>query len=222
MAPDYESDMARNKKVWNFVKGDISKLLSDCAFDMNVQVSITEDKSFLVDYQANKSSDNYVIGYDFSFAHSLHIDNESHEFMALMLAIVSRLQRTYKGAFSVKCDYYPIVARANEMLLNSLGMRASHNWLSTFVEYPTPGRKPLKDKPITSSEAMRRSMNKKRRSGKARLSSWVDNDIKSQLDDYCKKQGCTIEKALADILPLGLNISAYLNNKNDKGQNKAI
>lgn len=213
--PDFSLDESKAKKIWNFVKGDIAKLLSAIEYDTNIQVSVLDDKSYLVDHQPNNQCNKLKIGHDLQFANGLEIKENEIAFPALILAILIRLQRTYKKAFKVTCNHYPIVARANQMLQEVLNIKTSHNWLGGFIEYPMPGRKPVKEKPLTTKEVSQRYTAKRQAQGEVQLKTWIHRDVKNQLDVYCQLKGCKLEEALAEIIPLGLNIGTYLNKKNE-------
>ena len=89
--------------------------------------------------------------------------------------------------------------------------------LCAFITYPVPGKRPIKERALTMSETSERYAQKRTREGKVQLKSWIQKDIKTALDDYCKLKGITIQNALNEVLPLGLNIGTYLTAKNVSG-----
>ncbi len=215
-------DSAKLKKVWNFIKGDIHKILVASSLSGNIQITEHPDGSFLIDFNSHQHHDEIIISYDLSFANELIIEGGNTALQSLILALLIRIEQTHRKAFRVSCNYYPIVDGARKILLTALNMKATHNMLCAFINYPVPGKRPIKERALTTSEATERYAQKRTKEGKVQLKSWIQKDTKMALDAYCKLKGITIQKALNEVLPLGLNIGTYLITKENQSQNKAI
>ena len=211
--PQYLPAQSKLKKVWSLIKGDISSILSSVQFDHNVQISIGEDGSFIINHQLNNNLHLICVSAYLSFAKDLDLSNIDIEFAALILAVVIRIERTYKRAFSVNCNYYPIIDKAKRLLLISLNIKVYHNSLCRFIDYPVPGKRPIKDKPLTTREVSKRYSQKRIDKGEVQMKFWLPKTLKEELVDYAKTKGITLEKALQELIPLGINIGTYLNNQ---------
>jgi len=211
LASDFVLDVAKTKKSWNFVKGDLTKILAALDFGSNVQISLAEDRSYVLDIQANHAVKTITFSYDLSLLDGLEIEGEDLNFSAVILACVIRLQHSYRKAFKISCDSYPVIQNAVQILADSLNVKVTNNWLCTFIDYPVPGRKPIKEKKLSSQEVSARYADKRRLRGEVQMKTWIKQDLKDQLDFYCQTRGCTLESALSEIIPLGLNIGTYLN-----------
>jgi hypothetical protein len=211
--PEHLPTQSKLKKVWSLIKGDILSILSSVQFDHNVQISIGKDGSFIIDHQPNNNLHHIRIGADLSFTRDLDLSDTDIEFAALILAAVIRIERTYKRAFSVNCNYYPIIDKAKRLLLKSLNIKVHHNSLCRFIDYPVPGKRPIKDKPLTTREVSKRYSQKRIDKGEVQMKFWLPKTLKEELADYAKTKGITLEKALQELIPLGINIGTYLNNQ---------
>ena len=194
---------SRNKKLWNFVRGDISALLLRGQFEGMIEVTHSARNTFLIERRLTEEG--YTIGPDLAFADGLELDLHDPAFSSLLLAILMRLQQTYKEAFNVACDSYSVVDAATKRLQNTLQITTSRPWLSSFIDYPCPGRKPQANKPLTSVEVRRNMIHKKRAEGSVSLSTWLTESVKKELDQFCQNQGVTIEEALNKLIPIGIN-----------------
>jgi len=213
LAPDFVLDVSKTKKSWNFVKGDLTKIFSCLDAGSNAQVSLAEDRSYILDIQSNHAVKTITFSYDLSLLDGLQIEGEDLNFSAVILACVIRLQHSYRKAFKIFCDSYPVIQSAVQILANTLNLKVTNNGLCTFIDYPVPGRKPVKEKKLSSQEVSARYADKRRLRGEVQLKTWIKQDLKNQLDLYCKTRGCTLESALSEIIPLGLNIGTYLNSQ---------
>ncbi len=213
LAPDFVLDVSKTKKSWNFVKGDLSKIFSALDFGSNAQISLTEDRTYVMDIQSNNAVKTITFSYDFSLLDGLQIEGEDLNFSSVILACVIRLQHSYRKAFKISCDSYPVVQNAVQILASTLNMKVTNNGLCTFIDYPVPGRKPIKEKKLSSQEVSARYADKRRLRGEVQMKTWIKQELKDQLDLYCEKRGCTLESALSEIIPLGLNIGTYLNSQ---------
>jgi hypothetical protein len=83
-------------------------------------------------------------------------------------------------------------------------MQVTRNALSTFMDYPTPGRKPVKERPLTGVEIRREAIRKKRALKMASVSAWLQEPVKKSLDEFCKAQGFTLDEALNKLIPIGI------------------
>ena len=211
LASDFVLDVVKTKKSWNFVKGDLAKIFASLGFGSNAQVSLAEDRSYVLDIQANNAVKTITFSYDLSLLDCLEIDGEDLNFSAVILACVIRLQHSYCKAFKIYCDSYPVVQNAVQILANTLNFKVTNNWLCSFMDYPVPGRKPIKEKKLSSQEVSARYADKRRLRGEIQMKTWIKQDLKDQLGLYCQTRGCTLESALSEIIPLGLNIGTYLN-----------
>ncbi len=213
LAPDVVLDIAKTKKSWNFVKGDLTKIFSSLAFGANVKISLAEDRSYVLDIQSNHAVKTITFSYDLSLLDGLEIDGEDLNFSSIILACVIRLQHSYRKAIKISCDSYPVIQNAVQILASTLNLKVTNNGLCTFIDYPVPGRKPIKEKKLSSQEVSARYADKRRLRGEVQMKTWIKQDLKDQLDLYCKNKGCTLESALSEIIPLGLNIGTYLNSQ---------
>jgi len=211
LAQDFVLDTAKTKKSWNFVKGDLTKIFTSLDFGSNVQISLAEDRSYVLDIQANNAVKTITFSYDLSCLDGLEIEGENLNFLSIILAGVICLQHSYRNAFKITCNSYPVVQNAVQILANSLNMKITNNWLCTFMDYPVPGRKPIKEKKLSSQEVSARYADKRYLRGEVQMKTWIKQELKDQLDLYCETRGCTLESALSEIIPLGLNIGTYLN-----------
>ncbi len=213
LAPDFVLDIVKTKKSWNFVKGDLTKIFAALDFGSNVQISLAEDRSYVLNIQSNNAVKTITFSYDLSLLDGLELDGEYLNFSSVILACVIRLQHSYRKAFKITCDSYPVAQNAVQILKNTLNFKVTNNWLCTFMDYPVPGRKPIKEKKLSSQEVSARYADKRRLRGEVQMKTWIKQDLKDQLDLYCEKRGCTLESALSEIIPLGLNIGTYLNSQ---------
>ncbi len=211
LAHDFALDISKTKKSWNFVKGDLTKIFSCLDAGSNVQISLAEDRSYVLDIQANHAFKTITFSYDLSLLNDLQIEGEDLNFSAVILACAIRLQHSYRKAFKITCDSYLVVQNAVQILANSLNLKVTNNWLCSFMDYPVPGRKPIKEKKLSSQEVSARYADKRRLRGEVQMKTWIKQELKEQLDLYCETRGCTLESALSEIIPLGLNIGTYLN-----------
>lgn len=219
---EHELNEKKNKKIWNFVKKDIETIFCASNLNANYCVTPTEDNGFLTDIQPNNQDNKIKISPDFNFAKNFELKTHEQCIAALLLAIFIRLQMTYKSAFFITCSHYNIITKAKKTLSETLGLSLKNTFLYTFINSPTPGRKPLKETPITSKEASQRYAKKKESQGNTQLKTWIAKDLKRQLNDYCKEKHITLEEALAEIIPIGINIGTYFLNKETKSQNKPL
>lgn len=192
----------RNKRMWNFVKKDIATLLSSADFEANMTINQTPEHGFIIDHQA--SHQRFIIGSDLAFTDGLELCLSDVAFLALVLAVVIRLQKSYVAAFSIVCDSYSVVEGAIKLLQKELNMQITRNSLTAFMDYPTPGRKPIKERPLTGVEIRREAIRKKRALGMASVSAWLHASVKLELDEFCKLQGFTLDEALNKIIPIGI------------------
>lgn len=206
LSPLIKDQSSRNKKVWNFVKSDILKLLNTSELQDKFEVTKMPLNYFFL--KDKISGQNYTIGYDLAFTDNLEISLDDHPFLSLILAIVIRLEHSYKGAFKVFCDAYPVVNKAIELLQKELQFKVTRNALSTFIDYPIPGKKPVKDKPLTSAEIRHKVVLKKRAEGKQAIMTWLTKSVKKRLDEFCKIHGLNMEEALNKIIPIGINTTS--------------
>ncbi len=213
LAPDFVLDIVKTKKSWNFVKGDLTKIFTALDFGSSAQISLAEDRSYVLDIQANNAVKTITFSYDLSLLDGLQIEGEDLNFSAVILACVIRLQHSYRKAFKISCDSYPVVQTAIQILANTVNLKVTNNWLSTFMDYPVPGRKPIKEKKLSTQEVSARYADKRRLKGEVQMKTWIKQELKDQLDLYCQIRGCTLESALSEIIPLGLNIGTYLNSQ---------
>ncbi len=51
---------------------------------------------------------------------------------------------------------------------------------------------------------------------------WLPKTLKEELADYAKTKDVTLEKALQELIPLGINIGTYLNNQKSQSENKPV
>ncbi len=200
--PAIKSQTDRNKRMWNFVKKDIAILLSGIESESNLTINSTPEHGFVIDHQP--SDQRLVIGPDLAFADELELCLADAAFLSLLLAIVVRLNKSYVKAFSVVCDSYSVVDGAIKLLQKALKIQVTRNYLSDFMLYPTPGRKPVKERPLTGAEVRREVIRKKRALGMASVSAWLQNPVKEVLGEFCKAQGFTLEEALNKIIPIGI------------------
>lgn len=200
--PVVKSQVDRNKRIWNFVKKDIAVLLDTVDAESNFTINTTPAHGFMIDYKPTGQS--LDIGADLAFSDGLELCLTDPAFLSFLLAIVIRLNKTYVGAFSVFCDSYSIVDGAIKLLKKALKLQVTRNYLSAFIAYPTPGRKPVKEKPLTSAEIRREVIRKKRASGMSSVSAWLHEPVKASLDEFCKTQGFTLDEALNKIIPIGI------------------
>jgi len=185
--------------------------------DNNIQIIEREDGSFIIDFNSQQHHDEIIISYDLSFANELIIEGKNTALQSLILALLIRIEQTHLKAFRVSCNYYPIVDGARKLLRSAINLKATHNMLCAFVTYPVPGKRQIKERALTMSETSERYAKKRTSEGKVQLKSWIQKDIKTALDEYCKLKEITIQKALNEVLPLGLNIGTYLTTKNVSG-----
>ena len=211
--PGFVLEVSKTKKSWNFVKGDLTKIFASLGFGSNVQISLAEDRAYILDIQANYAVKTITFSYDLSLLDGLEIGGEDLNFSAVILACVIRLQHSYRKAFNISCDSYPVVQNAVQILANTVNLKATNNWLCTFMDYPVPGRKPIKEKKLSTQEVSARYADKRRLKGEVQMKTWIKQELKDQLDLYCQTRGCTLESALSEIIPLGLNIGTYLNSQ---------
>ncbi len=194
---------SRNKKLWNFVRGDIAALLLRGQFEGIIDVTHLPKNAFFIERRLTEEG--YTIGSDLAFADGLELDIHDPAFSSLVLAIIMRMEQTYKEAFKVNCETYSVVDAAAKRLQNTLQIKTTRPWLSTFIDYPRPGRKPQASKPLTGVEVRRNMIQKKRAEGRVSLSTWLTESVKKELDQFCQNQGVTIEEALNKLIPVGIN-----------------
>ena len=212
--PEFIPNEVKQQRVWNFVKGDILKLLQqgcDCQVTRFEQPTA---RQFVLHYTQDEVSQQITVDATLSFLRQLAIDSDHLSFSALLLAIMIRMHRVYKQSFSVTCDYYPAIAQARKLLQETLQLNTTHNELCVFMAYPMPGKKPQFEKALSKAEVTRKSDQKKLDQGLVRLKGWVSAEVKLALDEYRKKHDLTLEQALTEIIPMGLNIRTFLSEEN--------
>ena len=186
------------------------------------RIITNDDGTFTIDHQPNNNLKQIHITPDLSFANNLTLDLDNGTLASLILAVVIRLERTYKKAFTVHCNYYPIVEHAKRILSNSLGIKVHHNSLCRFMTYPVPGKRPIKEKPLSTQEISARYTKRRRERGEVQLKCWLPKTLREELTQYTQMRGCTLEAALVELLPLGINIGTYLTNQSSTTENNAI
>ncbi len=199
--------ISRNKKIWNFVKGDLKKLLQAQPFDANISVQELEDKTFLIDDQATDKK--YHISPDFSFAKELHIETEDLVFAGFFLSILILLQTRYKKAFFVECNAYKPIALALTSLKKATGISVPRSTLRESISFPEPGRQTIKSKPMTNAEKSKRRDQNKLARGMKSFNTWLDEDTKKALQNYAKDNGLSTQEAVNKIIPLGLKVATH-------------
>ena len=218
ITPNYPLNSGKNSKVWNFAKGDMSRLVDHVNDDKKLAVSPDNNRSFILHYQVGDQSHALIIDHTLSFASDLVIRDASIDDMALMLAISIRLQSFYKKAFTGFCNYYPIVARAKQILKVALDYEIALTEINQFIDFRMIGKKPLNEKALSKREVVTRRVQKMRKDGLLPVQAWIKKSTKEQLQEYCKNSGCTLSEALEKLLPLSIKIDCYYNSINKEAE----
>lgn len=209
--PVVSEQILKNKKIWNFVKGDIKKLLQSQPFESNIIAQELEDKTFLIDDQ--NTDRKYHISPDFSFAKNLQIETDDLEFSGFLLSILILLQSKYRKAFFIDCNYYKPVDRALKILNDSLKVSIPRRLLREYISFPEPGKKPVKSKPFTSAELSRRRDQNKLKNGMSNLNAWISVDTKKSLQEYANLHQVSLQQAADKMIDLGLKIATHVLDK---------
>ncbi len=217
--PEFIPNEVKQQRVWNFVKGDILKLLQQGCDYQVTRFEQPTARQFVLHYTQDEMSQQITIDATLKFLRKSEIHTNQLPLSALLLAVMIRLHRAYKQSFSVTCDYYPAIAQARKLLQKTLQLKTTHNELCVFMRYPMPGKKPQFEKALSKAEVTRKSDQKKLDQGLVRLKGWVSAEVKLALDEYRKKHDLTLEQALTEIIPLGLNIRTFIKLENTTDEN---